>query len=68
LLNLLSSPRQTKAQETQTVNRTIIILLGGALFGAVACDACDRDTPGEEIREDLEETRENVEDAVDMNR
>jgi hypothetical protein len=43
--------------------RTTLIAL--ALAAGPIVEACDDDTPGEEIREDIDETRENVEDAVD---
>lgn len=54
--------------DSENVQRNIFILFGTLFFGLPACDACDKDSPREEIREDLQETGENIEDAVDESR
>jgi hypothetical protein len=47
---------------------SILFVLGITLIGASACDACTKDSPREELREDIDQAGENVDDAVDESR
>jgi outer membrane protein assembly factor BamE (lipoprotein component of BamABCDE complex) len=48
--------------------RNLLLLLSAALFSLTACEACEKDSPREELREDIQQVGENVDDAVDESR
>lgn len=47
-----------------------LFALGLGLFALSlgGCEACQEDSPREELREDVDQTRENVDDAIDESR
>jgi len=70
---LLSSSSRTDATPASpelgvTTMRNLLLLLSAALFSLTACEACEKDSPREELREDIQQVGENVDDAVDESR